>query len=89
MSWPLYIFWSLHHRKLLTRSQKTYKGYKDMLPVYKQADRIRQNALDKDAQINELKTQLASAKVVQFNATSSDDSKYWKHKYESLLANLG
>ena len=73
--------------KLLTNLQESYKAYKALLPVVKQADKLRQDSLGKDVEINSLKAELTATKIAQPNGGSSDNStKYWKDKYETLLA---
>lgn len=61
-----------------------------MLPTYKDAEKYRQEARDKESQISGLKSQLAAAKVSQPNGmgTASGDSAYWKQKYEMLLSTI-
>lgn len=72
-------------------SQRSYKEYKDMLPTYREAERHRQEARDKEAQITELKHELAAAKATQTNGigATGGDSAYWKQKYETLLSTIG
>lgn len=61
-----------------------------MLPTYKDANKYKQDAHDKEIQITQLKQQLATAKVSQSNGVSAagGDSAYWKQKYENLLTSL-
>ncbi|KAF2686923.1 hypothetical protein K458DRAFT_297360 [Lentithecium fluviatile CBS 122367] len=68
-------------------AKRSYKEYKDMQPVYEQAEKIRQEN-------KELKKELA--KVQSNGGTSgtggdggSTDVAYWKAKYEALLARVG
>ncbi|KAF2867693.1 hypothetical protein BDV95DRAFT_502337 [Massariosphaeria phaeospora] len=69
-------------------AKRSYKEYKDMLPTWKQADKYRQDSLDKDNEIAELKAKLTVG--VRSNGVSKGgDAAYWKNKYESLLANVG
>jgi hypothetical protein len=62
-----------------------------MLPTYKEAEKHRQEARDKESQITDLKHQLAAAKASQSNGvgTAGGDSAYWKQKYETLLSTIG
>ena len=62
-----------------------------MLPIYKQAVKHRQEARDKEAEVNDLRLQLAAAKTSQSNVigTSAGDTAYWKQKYETLLSTIG
>lgn len=71
--------------------QRSYKEYKDMLPTYKEAEKHRQDAREKDLQIVDLKHQLAAAKASQSNGVGAagSDSAYWKQKYEMLLSTIG
>ncbi len=59
--------------------------------MYKEAEKYRQQAQEKETQITTLKQELASAKSAQPNGTGAaadGDSAYWKQKYETLLANV-
>ncbi|KAJ4308783.1 hypothetical protein N0V94_009207 [Neodidymelliopsis sp. IMI 364377] len=71
-------------------ARRSYQEYKDMLPTYKQAEKHRQDAREKESEINNLKLQLAAAKVSQSNgvASAGGDTAYWKQKYETLLSNV-
>lgn len=62
-----------------------------MLPTYREAERHRQEARDKESQITDLKHQLAAAKASQSNDVGAvgGDSAYWKQKYETLLSTIG
>lgn len=71
--------------------QRSYKEYKDMLPLYKEAETHRNDAADKTVQIAELKRQLATIKPALSNgagAAAGADTAYWKNKYETLLSSL-
>lgn len=62
-----------------------------MLPTYKEAEKHRQDAHEKELQIAALKHELAAGKASRTNgigAAVGDDSAYWKHKYETLLSSL-
>lgn len=62
-----------------------------MLPSYKEAEKYKQDAHDKELQITDLKHQLAAAKISLSNGVGAagGDSAYWKQKYETLLTNIG
>jgi hypothetical protein len=64
-----------------------------MLPLYKEAEQIRNDVLTKDEEIQTLKTELSRAKTSQSNGGSAGgaggESAYWKGKYENLLASVG
>ncbi|KZM22364.1 uncharacterized protein EKO05_0007741 [Ascochyta rabiei] len=72
-------------------AKRSYKEYKDMLPTYRAAEEYRQDAHEKEAQVHELKLQLAAAKASQSNGVGAGggDATYWKQKYESLLSTIG
>lgn len=61
-----------------------------MIPTYKAAEKYRQDAHEKESQINDLKFQLAAAKASQSKGVGAagDDAAYWKQKYEKLLSNI-
>jgi len=61
-----------------------------MLPTYKDAEKHRQDARDKESQISDLKFQLAAAKASQSNGVGAagGDTAYWKQKYETLLSTI-
>lgn len=67
-------------------AKRSYKEYKEMLPLYKLADQCQKESLSKDGTIKDLKDQLSAAKASQYNG---GDTGYWKGKYESLLATIG
>lgn len=64
-----------------------------MLPLYKEAEQIRDAALKRDEEIETLKTELSKAKTLQSNGGgaggAAGESAYWKGKYENLLASVG
>lgn len=61
-----------------------------MLPIYKQADHFRKDALEMQEQVNALKLELSTAKASQSNGVGAgSDAAYWKDKYEALLFNVG
>jgi hypothetical protein len=69
---------------ILTKPQRSYKEYKDMLPTYKQADQYRKDA-------EELRFELKAAKAQQTNGVggaAGGDITYWKNKYETLMATV-
>ncbi|KAH9866023.1 hypothetical protein J1614_008587 [Plenodomus biglobosus] len=71
-------------------AKRSYKEYKDMLPLYKQAEQYHEDLLTKDDTIKDLKNQLSAAKASLSDGVSAGgDSDYWKGKYEALLATVG
>ena len=62
-----------------------------MLPTYREAERYRQEARDKEALITDLKHELAAVKAPRSNGVGAagGDSAYWKQKYETLLSTVG
>ncbi|CAO2651834.1 Nn.00g001170.m01.CDS01 [Neocucurbitaria sp. VM-36] len=71
-------------------AKRSYKEYKDILPIYKQANQYRKDALDKEDVIMGLKLELSAAKTFQSNGVGAGgDAAYWKDKYESLLSSVG
>ncbi|KAF1927664.1 uncharacterized protein M421DRAFT_421507 [Didymella exigua CBS 183.55] len=71
-------------------AKRSYKEYKDMLPTYREAEKYKQDAHDKEMQITDLKHQLAAANISQSNGVGAagGDSAYWKQKYENLLTGI-
>lgn len=61
-----------------------------MLPMYKEAEKYKQDAQDKEIHVTDLKQQLATAKAFQSNGmgAAGEDSAYWKQKYETLLTSI-
>ena len=62
-----------------------------MEPVYKDAEKHRDDAFKKAAQIIELERQLAAAKDEKSNGAGNAagaDVAYWKNKYETLLSSI-
>ncbi|KAI2480927.1 Spc7 multi-domain protein [Pyrenophora tritici-repentis] len=74
-------------------AKRSYKEYRDLLPLSKQAEQYRQAALDKDDVVKNLELQLATVKAKASQSTGAGptggDARYWKSKYETLLANVG
>ncbi|KAJ4332930.1 hypothetical protein N0V95_009542 [Ascochyta clinopodiicola] len=72
-------------------AKRSYKEYKDMLPTYRDTEKHRQDAREKESQIGDLKLQLAAAKSSQTNGggAAGGDTVYWKQKYETLLSTIG
>lgn len=67
-------------------AKRSYKQYKEMLPMYKQADQHRRDSLGKDSLIKELRDQLSAAKTLQSNGVSAGgDTADWKIKFATLL----
>ena len=63
-----------------------------MLPTYKQAEKHRQDNVEKEKEIANLKLELSAAEdqPAQSNGMGGGgDAVYWKDKYESLLATVG
>lgn len=58
-----------------------------MLPTYREAEKHRQDAREKEAVIGDLQSQLAAAKGSQSNGVGADAT-YWKQKYETLLSTI-
>jgi hypothetical protein len=58
-----------------------------MLPTYKKADQYRQEVIERDGTIENLKLELAEAKASKANGVggAGNDVRYWKQKYETLL----
>ena len=54
-------------------------------------EQYRQAALDKDDVVKNLELQLVALKASQSTGagTTGGDARYWKSKYETLLANVG
>jgi hypothetical protein len=72
-------------------SQRSYKKFKDMEPVYNDAEKHRADASQKAAKIIELEHQLAAAKDEKSNGVGNAagaDVAYWKNKYETLLSSI-
>ncbi|EFQ96029.1 hypothetical protein PTT_03592 [Pyrenophora teres f. teres 0-1] len=72
-------------------AKRSYKEYRDLLPLSKQVEQYRQAALDKDDVVKNLELQLVALKASQSTGagTTGGDARYWKSKYETLLANVG
>jgi chromosome segregation ATPase len=71
-------------------TQRSYTEYKDMLPMYKQAEQLRTDVDQKDHEIKTLKVQLSAVKTSQSNGVGAGgDATYWKKKYDGLLASVG
>jgi hypothetical protein len=64
-----------------------------MLPIYKEADKFRMAAQDAEDQVKTLKRDLGAARASQSSQSngvgSGGDAKYWKDKYDDLLATVG
>ncbi len=61
-----------------------------MLPTYRQANQYLQEAIQKEDIIENLKLEISALKAYPSNDTdATNDSLYWKNKYESLLASIG
>jgi hypothetical protein len=58
-----------------------------MMPVCKEAEQLRKDALTKDDLVKRLEAEIAEIKNTS-KATSTGDSAYWKEKYENLLASV-
>ncbi|KAF3009896.1 hypothetical protein E8E13_010852 [Curvularia kusanoi] len=73
-------------------ANRSYAEYQKLLPLYKDTEKYRNDASDKEVQIKELKRLLA-AKDAQSNgagagASAGDDAVYWKNKYNVLLSSI-
>jgi hypothetical protein len=64
---------------LANSKQRSYKEYKDLLPLSKRADAYRQEN-------EQLKASLAAKD--QSSGGSGADAAYWRNKYDELLASL-
>ncbi|OSS51785.1 hypothetical protein B5807_03350 [Epicoccum nigrum] len=72
-------------------ASRSYKKFKDMEPVYNDAEKHRADASQKAAKIIELERQLAAAKDEKSNGVGNAagaDVAYWKNKYETLLSSI-
>lgn len=69
-------------------AERSYAQYKEILPVYKEAESIRQASAAKDIQIAQLNEQLKKGGSTSNGATGGASADYWKKKYDNLLASL-
>jgi len=75
------LYGARNFRIWLIRRKRSYKEYKDLLPLSKQADAYRQEN-------EQLKAQLAAKGQSNGGGAAASDVAYWRDKYDELLTSL-